>query len=385
MVTARRKIVRHHPPYLRLLTLVAAAGLSQPGPAHAQTASDGPTVDLHGFVRLDVIFDDSRMQNPQFPFFVLSEPDGSDPELTIHPRLTRVGLDAEQRLEDTVDVAGKIEIDFQAGGSESRQLIRLRHGYLALESGMVEVLAGQTWDLISPLWPAANNDGMMWNAGNLGDRRPQLRVTALPALGAGTLRLAAAAGLTGAIDGQDVDMNGRPDGLDATLPTAQMLAEMRLAPLLGGVWAHYARESLDDGTDFESLAVGAHVKLDITEDIWVQGEGWYGQNLDDVRGGIGQNVNAGGEEIRSTGGWIEAGARPLPPYQVAVGFTIDDPIDEDVDPGARERNMALYLAQQLRPWKPVMFALEYLFWTTDYQDAARGRAHRVDAHASFFF
>jgi hypothetical protein len=28
---------------------------------------------------------------------------------------------------------------------------------------------------------------------------------------------------------------------------------------------------------------------------------------------------------------------------------------------------------------------EYLFRTTDYQGAARGRAHRVDAHAFYFF
>lgn len=355
-------------------------------PAGRAGAEEAALFKPYGFIRLDFIVDDSRLSHPQSPFFVPSEDDGNRSEVSIHPRLTRLGIDlVPQTLDESAEVSGTIEVDFQNGGRESRQLPRLRHGYLTLRAGTFELLAGQSWDLISPLWPTANNDSMMWNAGNLGDRRPQLRASLLPAAGEGTLRLAAAVGMTGAVDEQDLDMNGRLDGLDG-LPTVQALAELTMGAIRAGVWGHLAREGLEDETELDSAALGLHARLDLAGTVWLQGEAWYGQNLADVRGGIGQDVTAAGEEIPAAGGWLEVGGKVLPEYTVAAGFTIDDPIDAELDPGARRRNWTAYLVHLVRPWKPVQLGAEYVFWTTRYLGGPPpGTAHRIDLHLTFFF
>src|SRR5213075_2902130 len=80
-------------------------------------------------------------------------------------------------------------------------------------------LFGQTWDIISPLFPSPNDDTLMWNAGNIGDRRPQFRYTYEPARR--PLSVSVGLGLTGAIDAQDLDANGIRDGEDSGLPNVQ--------------------------------------------------------------------------------------------------------------------------------------------------------------------
>src|SRR2546428_344657 len=68
---------------------------------------------------------------------------------------------------------GKLEVDFYnnglAGQSESREALRMRHAYLTMKWDDFTLLAGQTADVISPIYPIVNNDLVMWGAGNLGD------------------------------------------------------------------------------------------------------------------------------------------------------------------------------------------------------------------------
>ncbi len=186
---------------------------------------------LYGFPRLDLIFTDSRLSpNNQFPFFVFSEDPSvqaeNDEELDIHARLTRLGVDIERDsipAIPTSSVSGKIELDFQNGGSESREAVRMRLAYLSIKdkSGF-SLLAGQTWDLIAPLYPSVNTDSLMWNAGNLGDRRPQLRLgyeTAIADLG--SVDLAVAIARLGAINDRDLDGDGTADGIDSGKPMIQ--------------------------------------------------------------------------------------------------------------------------------------------------------------------
>ena len=87
----------------------------------------------------------------------------------------------------------------------SMAAIRMRHAYTKLAWGDFNVLAGQTADVISPIWPIVNADLVMWGAGNLGDRRPQLRPEWTPAIGDSRLIVQGEVGLTGAQDGSDID------------------------------------------------------------------------------------------------------------------------------------------------------------------------------------
>ena len=172
-------------------TGILAAGLaaSLGAEASADDKPEKPKVDFYGFLRFDVLYDDSRPNNTQTISSILSEDKTAPasigaggknrPDLTMHARLTRLGVNLDGgMLPDLADakLTGKVEIDFYNNGltgqTESRAAIRMRHAYMKLEKDDLSFLAGQTSDVISPLWPAVNADMVMWGAGNLGDRRP---------------------------------------------------------------------------------------------------------------------------------------------------------------------------------------------------------------------
>src|SRR5437868_889817 len=191
----------------------------------SEILGEGNRIKLYGFLRLDMDFDSQRPSNTQIPFFITS-PDArasgtGNGDFSMHPRLTRFGIDytgpSVSSLGDA-KLTGKFEADFENGGTESRQIIRIRHAYLRLGWKDFSLLGGQTWDVVSPLYPTVNGDSLMWNAGNVGDRRPQLRAAYAPKLGRGKLSLAGAVGLTGAIDALDLDANGFRDGEESGLP-----------------------------------------------------------------------------------------------------------------------------------------------------------------------
>ncbi|HSL83747.1 MAG TPA: hypothetical protein VLF66_13310 [Thermoanaerobaculia bacterium] len=354
---------------------------------------------FYGFARLDAIYDDSRPDALQTPTFIRSEdpsagPGGED-SLTLHPRLTRFGVDLDGPVLDPLGGArlgGKLEIDFQNGGRESRAVPRYRHAYLTLGWEHSTLLVGQTCDLIYPLYPEVNADTLMWNAGNLGDRRAQVRWTFDPA-GTG-LTFAAAAGLTGAVDSQDLDGDGVRDGEDSGVPNLQ--ARLGWSRSVGGgdlafgLWGYTAREEVQvpvsGETEFESFAAGLDFSVPLPGSLTLRGELWTGENLSDVRGGIGQGVNAAtGREIASRGGWAELGWKSGGPYSLYTGATLDDPDDDDLRPGDRSENSAWYLVQRLDFTGAFRVGLDYLRWTTEYVGLDEGTDNRLNLYIVYFF
>ncbi len=374
-----------------VLPAVLAAWLL-PEIAHADR--DQPPLSIYGFARLDMIVDDSQMSDAQAPMWVEREaPNGEfDGDMSIHPRLSRIGLELEKwRFGNFAKGAGKIEVDFQSGSAGVPAALNLRHAYFTVSWGFFEILAGQTWDAISPLFPAANNDSMMWNAGNTGARRPQLRFTATPK---DKWRVAVALGMAGAVDRQDLDDNGEYDGLDAAVPMFQGIVEYRLRNRRGriirmGVWGHSGAEALDNDEELVSQGMGAHLILPLNRSLTLLGEFFYGRNLSDIRGGIGQGVNPEStSEIASIGGWIETAHVFSSHYMFAVGAGFDDPVADQLSEAAgldRDSNSVYYIVQRYRPNTPVEIGLEYQHWRTRYLDGGRGIANRVNLHLSMFF
>lgn len=354
------------------------------GNAAPVVAKSKSPVDVYGFVRLDGMRDSSQADNTQKPTYLVS-PDatgGSNREqFAMHPRLTRIGVNlAAPQPVSGWNATGQIEMDFQNGGSESRPTPRARQLWMKLARGPSSLLFGQTWDVISPLNPSPNDDTLMWNAGNLGDRRPQVRYT----YDTKTASVAVALGLTGAIDGKDLDGNGIRDGEQSGEPHLQARVGWQSALAAVGLWGEIGAErtatAVGGRTHFESQLVGVDAKVKLTHRLDVIGEAWTGQNLSDFRGGVGQGINpTTGREITSAGGWAEFGFQVDPKYRVAVGYSLDDPRNGDVAANGRTRNYAWYLANK---WKmgPVEFGLNYLYWTTDYKGLRRG----IDNRFSFF-
>lgn len=376
-----------------------AEASSQASPSDEQAkkglTSLGNSLEPYGFVRVDLIGDDSLPSNAQKPIFVRS-PDsagGGNSNFTIHPRLTRLGLRVHGReIEELADakIGGRIEVDFQNGGSESREIVRIRHAYMQLEGDNWSALAGQTWDVISPLFPTANNDTLMWNSGNLGDRRPQLRVEYHPSLADGQLSIAGALGLGGAINGRDLDGDGVRDGEASSQPNYQ--GRLGYTHTLWGqdtvaigVWGHYARErtevAIGGNKHFDGFSTGIDYDLNLSSSVRLRGEAFYGQDLPEFRGGIGQGVNTtSGREVESAGGWSELAFKLNAIETLYGGFSTDDPNNRDLEAGARTRNRVWWIGNRLQLAPSLLVGLDYLRWTTNFHGLRRGRDNRVNLY-----
>lgn len=374
-------------------------GEKGPGPAPAVTVPSKSSFSLYGFLRVDAIWDTGQTNNAQTPFFVQSP---SRPgtgrtgnrQFTVHPRLTRIGLNwSAPGSVQGFKVNGRFEIDWQNAQGltpESRQIPRIRHAYVELQGKEWNFLLGQTWDLISPLFPSPNDDTLMWNAGNLGDRRPQVRFTYTPQGQRWTT--AFAVGLTGAIDAKDLDGNGIRDGEDSGLPNVQFRVGLQLDKGTVGLWSHYAWEQttapVGGAVRFSGYSFGSDWNFPLGNGWTLRGEGWIGRNLSDFRGGIGQGVLAG-NEVRSRGGWLELGYQLSPTQRLALGYTFDDPRDGDVPPTpvppapnpfafGRIRNSSWYLHYRVRLSSAVELAVNYLYWQTRWRGQPTGTDHRVN-------
>jgi transglutaminase-like putative cysteine protease len=346
-------------------------------PQQPVTAPSGDRVSVYGFLRTDAIYDSGKANNGQAPQFIQSGTD--DDQFSLHPRLTRLGVDLKAPP-GKWDVSGKIEIDFQNGGSESRETPRARHLYLQAKQGRSSWLVGQTWDLISPLFPSANDDSLMWNAGNLGDRRPQIRYTYD---GESGISAAVALGLTGAIDGQDLDNNGTRDGEESGMPNIEARLGWKGSKSAVGLWGAFAKEETDapvgGSTNFDSSLLGVDWSFGLTSVLDVRGEAWTGKNLSDFRGGITQGVNSTtGSEISSSGGWVELGFNANPAYRIAFGYSVDDPDNDDVPAGGRTKNSAFFVHNQWQLGSGLELGANYLYWVTDYNGAPKGKDNRFN-------
>lgn len=395
--------------------IVLATAVLLPALSLAQNKeAEKPKVSLYGFLRLDAVWDDSRMQHHQYAMWVLPEDPavglGDNSHLTIYPRVTRFGLNvAPTDLSENVKASGKIEIDFQAGGTESRAVLRMRHAYFELKYGDLTFLGGQTWQLVSPMYPEIHTDGVLWNAGNPGDRAPQARLTFAPEAGKGTVSAAVALGATGAVDAMDLDKNSLLDGSSSALPSVQARFALEQTlygsrPLKAGVWGHYAKQEVDKPvagkTGWDAWSAGLELSVPLHARVAVEGEAWVGENLSDIRGGIGQNVNVlTGESIHAMGGWAQLATKPTDKTQLYIGGSVDDPDDDEVPSFAqvdgadldavtytgRTLNWVGFVSSRYRPWQPFQVAVEYYYWVTEFRGLERGVDNRVDMHFSYFF
>jgi hypothetical protein len=235
----------------------------------------------------------------------------------------------------------------------------------------------------------------MWNAGNLGDRRPQLRLGLEDKLGDGSWNVAVALARTGAVDNKNLDADGERDGDDSGLPMVQArigLASMLEKRLDLGVWGHIGWEELETPVagqdDFTTRGVGFDLKLKVLDTVTIAGEVWKGRNLSDLRGGIGQGVNvAAGDEIAATGGWAELIWTVLPPnLTLSGGASVDDPKDRDLSAAAsRSRNFCPFAVAKVDLGGGFTFGVEWIQFRTDYLNVDEGRADRFTWFVGFAF
>ena len=204
----------------------------------------------------------------------------------------------------------------------------------------------------------------------------------------------------GAINNRDLDGDDTADGIDSGLPMLQ--ARVGLSKALGGkfsagLWGHYGWEDVDTDvageSEFTGSGIGADLLVRCSDRLSFAAEIWTGENLDDVRGGVGQGVNTtNGNEISASGGWTEVRYKLTDYYTSIVGLTLDDPSNGDLDPGTttgggpREKNRAFYFSNHFDLGGGFKLGVEYINWKTWYGNGLdSGDANRLNFWALLQF
>lgn len=398
-----------------LTTLLAPLVLAWPAP-QAQDSGDNLTwkdlsksgfpIRFYGFLRLDTYYNTARMNNIILPFTVSPENgttvDDDDAGFALDPRLTRFGVDITPGKIGETNVSGKLEIDFAnfpTGSSESRPTPRIRVAWMDLLKDSLGLRLGQDWDVVSPLFPAVNNETLMWNAGNTGDRRAQIQGRWAPK--ESSLDLKAALGLTGAITNEDLDA-GMPgatperDGFDSGLPHLQVRAGWKPGALVEkkpveiGAWGALGKTETDTSfageKRFDVNLVGLDFQVPFSTHLSLRGEAWTGENLGDFRGGVGQSINtATGDEIGSAGGWAELVLSASDRLRFHAGSTLDDPDNGDVPSGAAQRNFASYVGT-IKDWPSgLRTGFDVIYWDTEWAGTDDGDGLRFNLYFQYNF
>ena len=351
----------------------------------------------YGFIKLDAAYDNSRAKVGNFVLYAENESvHKNDNEFNMTARQTRLGLDILAPNIYDWQAWGRIEIDFYGDGAkhENKGAVLLRHAFVELKKGNFKLLAGQTSDIISPLFPNTLNYTVGWAAGNIGYRRPQLRVTYTRPVGKVT-SLISTMGIsrtTGTVN-EDLDLDLQNDGEDAGFPTVQgrlALATKILTdkPSVFGVSGHFGKEEIDwkehpiipDKRESrkKSWSANTDIQIPLTNNLELKAEGFIGYNLDDYFGGVLQGVNpVTGDVIKTMGGWMQIAYKQSDKWRYHAGFGIDDPCNSDLSRGMRSRNSFYYgnVIYSLIP--PVDIGLEYSYWDTEYVKMSSGTDNRI--------
>ena len=362
----------------------------------------GLRLQIYGYLRADLSHDtQATAPKGDFAFFVLPEVNGEkDAQTHFGARESRLGLNLFGPDSANWKTTGKLEMDFYGGDKANAYNPRMRLAYLDLaHSSGFSLRFGQDWETFCEVTPRIVNFAYLADVGALGLRRPQARATQELKVTDNTklvLKIAAAQTV-----GEDLDGGTFDDGADADWPTAQfnvalhqkLWTEKSARLAFSG---HYGRETVDesvsnavvaaDAQDFDSWSAQGSVFLPICKQLAEQGNLWKGENLDTYFGGIGQGVNmALGREIEAQGGWAQLLYDPTDKLSFGLGYSVDDPKDEDVAEGKPSKNESIFGNVAYKVTAAVTALAEYAHMTTDYLGRDDAQNDRVQVAMKYAF
>jgi len=300
---------------------------------------------LYGYLHLSMSYDAHYMHNGNMAFWVLPEGDttNNDNELNITANQTRLGYALTGPEVAGALSKGKIEVDFYgAGGTENKPMIRVRHAFMEIiwPNGF-SLLAGQTWDLMMSQFPTTVNFPINWYAGNIGYRRPQLRLAKVLNMDdhsklVSKLALARTIGHANTFSPGDT-------GEDSGLPTVQTSIRYSTKAFEIGLSGHFGQEEYDTAADgARDLYNSWSGRLDINipmDSFGFKASVWTGTNMDTYLGGIGQGINVVEKwTIDAKGGWAMIKAGPI-----NIGGGIDVAKVDQLASGDKQQNTGLFI------------------------------------------
>ncbi len=357
-------------------------------------------IQLYGYIKADASFDTDRTTSGNYVVWVNQQSSGDgDNEFNLTARQTRLGMKVKGPLEDGFQASGRAEIDFYesvsgAAPAENKARIQLRHAYMQFDwpEDDFSILAGQTSDVISPLNPYTLNYTVLWDVGNIGYRRPQIRLTK----GLNGVKLEGAISRTigdadtSTLSGED---SGFPTFQGRVSTSMDLIDSQKTTVGISGHWGEedYATSSsfVGDGK-FDTWSLNFDMTQPINEWFSLKGEFFCGENLDTFFGGIGQGINAPSgtytNEIGSKGGWVAASLGPWDKTKYNVGAGLDDVDASDLSASdSRTLNQTVFGNMVYSLTKNAQIGLELSQWRTQYLDGNHAENFRVQTSFIYKF
>jgi hypothetical protein len=360
-------------------------------------------VQLYGRLKLDASYDSSRVDVGDFARWVDPENfNPNDEQFDMTANETRLGMLINGPDDGNLITSGRVEVDFYGGGDENKSHLMMRHAYMKMDwpNKRFNIIAGQTSDVISPLVPDTLNYSVLWWVGNIGYRRPQIRLTKEYTVKNNVeLKLEGAVARTIGRTNMLLPAAFRTDsGEDAGFPTLQARAGVTL-PIFGekkttvGVSGHWGKEEYDITiTGINKKFTSWSLNMDLTQPVnnkcLIKAEVFTGKDLDAYLGGIGQGVTTAAginqyDEIGSSGGWIAATLGPWDNFSYNVGVGMDDAKRENLQFGNRTQNRAVFGNVIYAANKHTDIGFELSYWRTEYYGP--GDAESLRAQLSFIY
>ncbi len=351
-------------------------------------------VTLYGFVSTQTILADSELGtlganlSPAAPNRVIDEttvtPDNAFLAFTLQN--SRLGLYFEP-----YDFGGKpftidarFEIDFFDATAASHALAqpRIRRAYTSIGNDTWRFLAGQEWELFSPLnTPTLNVGSNLWHQGNLGFRRPQLRVTYNQKYDVSGLEFGAS------VNSSSNSLLFNDNGNTTVIPVFEgRLGYWRnfdAGKFEGYLSALYGqhRNAVAGAADVDNWGVAASVSAPLIKKyLTLMGEGHYGNSL-----GSQLSIAANTTKQRTYGHWAAVQSLWYSWFETNVGHGMDMLKDSEVAAGGIESNSVFFGNLKFKPVKQFVLGLEYNYLTTEYSGTGESEAHMLMSNVMYNF
>lgn len=354
-------------------------------------ARDGLQADLYGFIRAEMIFDNSDMVKGDWLLYMPDKPGVSSTNMfTMTARHSRLGIRlTDGTISNPFTISGLLEVDFAGGfpnsSTAARQpLLRLRHAWLEMQLKAISVRIGQDWALVATPFPSTSSFVIGAGSGNLWMRYPQLALRS----SYGNLHLAGSinrpmAGNTkyDAYEKGDLDPIG--DGERSGIPWFMLRAGYLMPVFSLSISGHYGQENIPDLSGTQHMKQSWSLNSSINAGIGpfeFTGRIFTGDNLNSFFGGVFQGFvrdSSTVHNISSTGGWVEAKYQVSGSVLMTAGMGVDDPDDQFLPEHARSKNVLQYVNVTFHPSKPLKFLVEIEKMQTHYMNGRRPSGLRL--------
>lgn len=344
------------------------------GPVHGADAE----LKWYGYFKMDLVRDSAEpgSGNGNFITYVKPHAKGDATAITnLTARQTRLGFNMTRG-----EAKGNLEYDFYGAGDEHKNSVQLRKAYVDVPLGRLSLRAGQDSDLISPLVPSTLNYTVCWGVGNIGYRRPQVRVyTQQGGLYAGValvrnISTAVARKADGTTVTGDLNLDGINDA-DAGLPVLQgrlgWTAAAGSHKVAVGVSGHYG--AMEAGArDYTTWSAGGDLVAEVNKKVKLQAEAYTGDNTATYHGAIMDPDTEDGTS--SVGGWANVVCKATDKVDLSLGAGMDQVDKKDLGAASRKANSVVFGNAQYGLGSGASVGVEVARWATEYHLPAAGNA-----------